>query len=275
MRWEIALAGQGPREIIHWPEEADYGQIAKVRGGNPILFPFAARSFDRGQIGFWRPARDRRLPMPMHGFARDGQFRLDACDDNGFTAILEPGAVAREAYPFDYTFAVRYTFSELAMTVEFLLDNHGDSPLPWSAGHHFYFNLPWRPGTTRKDYAVAIPAKKAFRQAADGTLVAVKDFTNLTDFADPGIVDLIHCRLTSPACRLGSKNGEEAITITIGDGEMPSAWTAITTWTQAADSPFYCVEPWMGPPNSPETKKGLHVVEPGGQGRFKVEVSLL
>jgi galactose mutarotase-like enzyme len=46
------------------------------------------------------------------------------------------------------------------------------------------------------------------------------------------------------------------------------------TWTQADDSPFYCVEPWMGPANAPEHRKGLHLVPPGGRDTFTVSVSV-
>ena len=46
------------------------------------------------------------------------------------------------------------------------------------------------------------------------------------------------------------------------------------TWTEKPDSPFYCVEPWMGPPNAPAHKTGLSLVEPGKIQRFVVEVSL-
>ena len=37
-------------------------------------------------------------------------------------------------------------------------------------------------------------------------------------------------------------------------------------------APFYCVEPWMGPPNAPEHKVGLHYVAPGETQRFSVQV---
>ena len=54
----------------------------------------------------------------------------------------------------------------------------------------------------------------------------------------------------------------------------PLPGATVVTWTEFDDSPFYCVEPWMGPPNSPEHKKGLHWVEPGETESFNVKVSL-
>ncbi len=43
-------------EVIHWPEHADWSQPAKIRGGNPLLFPFLGRHRVDGKIGYWRDA---------------------------------------------------------------------------------------------------------------------------------------------------------------------------------------------------------------------------
>src|ERR1700735_4403467 len=75
MNWNIAMGDGSVRDVIHWPEIASLDEFTKARGGNPILFPFCARSFDRGEPGFWRDARGIRRPMPMHGLAREGAAR--------------------------------------------------------------------------------------------------------------------------------------------------------------------------------------------------------
>jgi galactose mutarotase-like enzyme len=275
MDWTIALAGGRARTVVHWPEDADVAHPAKIRGGNPILFPFAARTFDKGELGFWRAADGVRRPMPMHGFARDGRFVLAEADERGFRAVLEPSPAAQAAYPFDYEFSVAYAFAELSFTIELRLENRGSTPLPWCAGHHFYFRLPWHDGLTRGDYALHIPAKKAFRHAADGHLEPEKNFLPETTFADPTIVDLIRCKLKSNVLTFGPKNGEENLRIRHGVEPVPAPWAAVVTWTENDASPFYCVEPWMGPPNAPEHKNGLHLVAPGASETFFVEVSAL
>jgi galactose mutarotase-like enzyme len=275
MDWQIALAAGQPRPVIHWPDNPDLANPAKIRGGNPILFPFVARTFDQGSLGFWRAADGVHRPMPMHGFARDGRFALARADATGFTAVLEPSPAAREAYPFDYQFAVTYEFSELSFWVHLELANHSAEPIPWCAGHHFYFHLPWHPQLTRADYALHIPAKKAFHHAADGHLELEKNVAPESTFADPVNVDLIRCKLKSNLIRFGPKSDEEDIKIRVGHEHVPPPWTSIVTWTENDTSPFYCVEPWMGPPNAPEHKNGLHFVSPGATEKFSVEVSLL
>jgi aldose 1-epimerase len=31
------------QDILYWPDDADWTNVARVRGGNPSLFPFIAR----------------------------------------------------------------------------------------------------------------------------------------------------------------------------------------------------------------------------------------
>jgi D-hexose-6-phosphate mutarotase len=70
--------------VIHWPDVADWSQPAKIRGGNPLLFPFLGRHRVDGQIGRWRDAAGTVRDLPMHGFARDLPF----------AATVEPAAAA-------------------------------------------------------------------------------------------------------------------------------------------------------------------------------------
>ena len=95
MKWNVAHGDGSVRDVIHWPEITTFDGFHSVRGGNPILFPFSARTFDQGDLGFWRADDGVRRPMPMHGFARNGRFTLVRADHSGFAAVLQPDAAAR------------------------------------------------------------------------------------------------------------------------------------------------------------------------------------
>lgn len=272
--WRIKLSGDQTRSIIHWPEEADLDTPNKIRGGNPILFPFSARTFHNGKIENWKSPGGDILPMPKHGFARDGQFEIETEDDSSICLKLIPDEAAALAYPFNYEFLVRYQFSMLSLEVEFLLSNLGEKKIPWSAGHHFYFTLPWHEGLNRHHYRILLPGCKAVYQAADGSLVATDFKGGEVSMDDSKLVDRIHFRLKENKVKFGLKNGEEDVTVIVSDAARPLPGATVVTWTEFDDSPFYCVEPWMGPPNSPEHKKGLHWVEPGETDRFTVKVTL-
>lgn len=276
MNWNLRMADQSVRDVIYWPEEAPAENFAKIRGGNPILFPFSGRTYRAGKIGQWKDQSGAVRPMPQHGFARGGEFALTEADETGFTAELQPDETAREAYPFDYRFTVRYVFDALSFKVFLKLENLGSTPILWSAGHHFYFNLPWHTGLERKDYRFKMPAKKCFVHAPDGSLEPVKPFDAESDFGKPENNDRIFTKLKGNEVVFGPKSGEEDIGIRIlKDSDHYSSWNAFVIWSETGDSPFYCVEPWMGPPNSPEHKKGLHAVNGGDSAEFGVEVALL
>ena len=272
MNWTIALGDGSVRDVLYWPENANLAEIAHVRGGNPILFPFNARTFDQGDIHFWRAADGKRRPMPMHGLARQGDFKITQADKNGFTALFLPDDEARTAYPYDYEFSVRYRFEPLGLICEMSLQNMGTEPLPWSAGHHFYFTLPWTEGLNRKDYAIRIPATQRYRHAPTGALTPGPSFKEIESLANPEMSDAIHMGLKQNTVIFGETGHAGDVVVTLGAENVPPPDAAIVTWTESATAPFYCVEPWMGPPNSPEHKCGLHHVAPGQTETFTVAV---
>ncbi|MEY4686966.1 MAG: hypothetical protein RIR76_989 [Verrucomicrobiota bacterium] len=274
MNWNLRLGDGSVRDVIYWPENADFGEIAKVRGGNPILFPFNGRCFDRGDIFHWRAPDGVRRPMPLHGIARQGDFKVTRLDARGFDAVLVPGDEARACYPYDYEFVVAYRFEPLGLSCEFSLTNLGAEPLPWSAGHHFYFTLPWTEGTSRSDYSIRIPATKRLRHDPTGALVQGPELGDKETFGNASLVDCIHGGLRSHEAVFGEEGRTGSITVRLGTDPVPPPEAVFVTWTLAETSPFFCVEPWMGPPNAPETKTGLHWVKKGETRKFSVSVNL-
>ncbi|HRE79987.1 MAG TPA: aldose epimerase [Opitutaceae bacterium] len=274
MNWHVTLGDGSVRDVLYWPELSTLDDVHKVRGGNPILFPFNARTFDRGKIHTWRANDGVHRPMPMHGIARQGLFKTSHANERGFSAVFQPGAEARECYPYDYEFKVVYRFSSLGLICEFVLTNHDKQPIPWSAGHHFYFTLPWSEGLQRKDYTIRIPATKTVKQDTAGQLVAGPQLTATERMDNPNLIDTIHYGLKTNEVTFGPADGRGQISVKIGSERKPPAEATFVTWTLDETVPYYCVEPWMGPPNAAEHKVGLHWVHPGQSQSFAVEISL-
>ncbi|GAB5562354.1 MAG: hypothetical protein SynsKO_40010 [Synoicihabitans sp.] len=275
MHWNHARVDGSIREVIHWPDLAKLdAPIAKIRGGNPVLFPFSARSFEAGEIEFWRDPQGTRHPMPMHGFARQGRFSIERLDETGFRALLQPSERDREAYPYDYEFRVTYRFSEREMICEFSLKNLGTTPIPWSAGHHFYFAAPWTDGESRDDYYIKLPATESARQNATGDLEPGPKTSRLTTLSSPDLVDTIHLGLKTNTVRFGPKDESEHVEVRLGTASVPDPDEAIVTWTASPEEPYFCVEPWMGPPNAPGHGRGLRTVPPSETGQFSVAVAI-
>jgi galactose mutarotase-like enzyme len=274
MNWNVTLGDGTVRDVLYWPELASLDDFPRVRGGNPILFPFNARTFDRGDIHFWRAADDVRRPMPMHGIARQGDFRITHADAGGFTALFLPGEEARAAYPYDYEFTVRYRFEPLGLTCDLSLHNLGKTPLPWSAGHHFYFTVPWSEGLARGDYAIRLPATRRVRQDAKGALGPGPELKETESLANPDLIDAIHLGLRQNTVVFGEQGNAGDVVIKLGTSGAPAPDATFVTWSESATAPYYCVEPWMGPPNAPENKVGLHFVEPGKTQTFTVAIAI-
>lgn len=274
MNWNVTLPDGSVRDVLYWPELSSLDDFHKVRGGNPILFPFNARTFDRGDIYFWRGPDDVRRPMPMHGIARQGKFVVRHVNERGFSALFQPDAEAKAIYPYDYEFVVVYRFAPLGLTCELVLTNHDTRPIPWSAGHHFYFTLPWTEGHTRNDYAIRIPATKRFKQGAAGQLQPGPSLQVEERISQPLLVDTLHTGLKSNAVVFGPVNAPGDVTIKIGHDKKPAADATFVTWTLDDTVPYYCVEPWMGPPNAAEHKVGLHWVHPGQSQEFAIEIAV-
>ncbi len=275
MHWHVTHGDGTVRDVIHWPDLDSLDNFASVRGGNPILFPFSGRSFDQGEIFFWRGPDGERRPMPIHGIARQSRFDVIRCDERGFSAQLVPDAITRASYPFEYEFVVTYRFEPLRLFCEFSLRNLDTQPLPWSAGHHFYFTLPWDDDLKRADYAIRIPSSKTMKQDfSNGSFTTLAPLKPQEPLDNPALVDTFHGGLKSNAVVFGPVGHPGEIVVRLGTEKKPPQDAVFVTWTFDADSPFYCIEPWMGPANAHEHKQGLYWVQPGQTQSFVVDVEI-
>ncbi|WP_322008191.1 aldose epimerase family protein [Paraburkholderia tropica] len=254
----------GGEAVIRWPDNANWEQPARIRGGNPLLFPFLGRHFVDGQIGRWRDADGVVRDLPMHGFARDLPFAAQVDDDGrGVSMTLDDSAATRAGYPFGFRFEAAYRLADdHTLDVSLTVANTGDAPLPWYAGHHFYFALPH---AQRDQSTLEMPLAVRRHQSPDGSISAPERGETLYRLDDAGIIDRFHVLEPTPPSvpvRLVTPGLRRAVTI---DLDRPDSlpWYAVTTWTEAADSDFYCVEPWLGLPDAIHNGLGLRWLAPG------------
>ena len=258
LRWE-----REGREIITWPENADWSRIAKVRGGNPVLFPFVARHYVDGKIGFWRDAGGVVRPMPQHGFAKDAKFTvIEREAQNVLRMRLVDSDETRACYPFAFQFDVVASLlpgSRLEVRLETV--NTGSQPLPYYAGHHFYFAVPHQ---ERGDWTLHLPCASWGWRTEDGSVIREKATQDLLRLDDPAPIDRFQIKpKDSRITLLNNRTGRQLVFELDHPGSVP--WYAVTTWTEFADSNFYCVEPWLGLPNAIHHGEGLRWLAPGAK----------
>jgi len=258
--------------VIFWPDAADWSNLARVRGGNPLLFPFLGRHRVDGEIGRWRDASGVIRDLPMHGFARNLPFAAQpSADGTALTMTLGSGDALHAGYPFAFRFEVTYRLVD-ARTLEVALttSNPGDTPLPYYAGHHFYFALPH---AERGQTTLELPPTHRRQQLADGSISAAEAGDPRYVLDDARIGDRFHCLDGTPTTpvRIVMPGRRRTIDIALDvPGSIP--WYAVTTWTETPASDFYCVEPWLGLPDAIHTGLGLRWLEPGETQRAELRI---
>jgi len=267
----------GGAPILHWPDAPDWSKPGLIRGGNPLLFPFIARQWVDGQVGRWRDAQGVVRDIPLHGFARDLPFAAQiAPQGDGVRMTLTDSASTREMYPFGFRFEAAYRLAdETTLDVELTTTNTGNARMPYYAGHHFYFALPH---AQRGEATIALPRNVHRRQLPDGTTAGAAPGETHYRFDDAQIIDRFHCLDGEPdvPVRIEMPSQQRAIEIDLRRSGSVS-WYAVTTWTLAPDSDFYCVEPWLGLPDAIHTGLGLRWLEPGESEKaaLRIRVSAL
>lgn len=274
VNWNLRMGDGDVRDVVYWPEGAPLAgaNFPEARGGNPILFPFAGASFADGNKGFWKTPDGDVLPMKMHGYANDGKFESVSENDYGFTAKFLPSEECKKAYPFDYDFFVTYRFDEFSFVCDLCLKNLGNSEIPWGAGFHACYMLPWHKGLTRSSYRILNDAKKAFGIDSKGKLFP-KDISQSENFDNPDLVNKIFTNLKTSEIRFGPKNGEEDLLVKINGGGRTEPGVCVVAWSESEDAPYYCVEPWLAHPNCVSDKKQMRFVPAFGEAHFEMEVS--
>lgn len=257
LKWTI-----GDQEIIHWPDDANWANeysVAHTRGGNPILFPFVARHYADGVLGEWRDEAGIVRELPMHGFARDMPFKVVEAGTGVLRMRLKPTTATRAMYPFKFIFDVVYEIKDNTLIVTFETTNNSAAPLPYYAGHHFYFSIPHE---ERADWDIILPCGRWGRQNTGGEIEFESAEKSQTRLDDVDLIDRFHLDFSASQVLLKKRNSTREIAIQL-DAEYSAPWYEVTTWTQATESDFFCVEPWLGLPNAIHSGLGLRWIESG------------
>lgn len=216
-----------------------------VRGGIPILFPFAGRLKDDTLI-----VEGQSLPMAQHGFARRMAWHIAGTaseDSASMTLTLDSNEATRAAWPFPFRLTFRYQLRDGVLTIGQQFTNPGDRAFTIHPGLHPYFFVE----NARKS-AAAITSDGA--TAYDNHTGSTGPLAFPLDLA-AGEVDLQILDQRAPTVGL-TRPDAAPLVLTLGPEQR-----VVTVWTLPGRD-FVCVEPWTRPSNAVNTGQGL-VVPPG------------
>jgi len=100
-------------------------------GFGPILFPSLCTP-KNGQVLIDGVS----YPMPKHGFARDGLFKVESKTDDAVTLLLTQNEETLKSFPFAFEFRVRHCLTDDGFITEMIVANCSDKPMPFLLGGH-------------------------------------------------------------------------------------------------------------------------------------------
>ncbi len=237
----------GGDDLLFLDEETVVDDAKNVRGGIPVLWPFAGRLPDDRYEEDGQP-----FAMAQHGFARKRPWEVISRSADADAAIVElrltDDVDTQKFYPRHFRVAYRLALRGARLTLTWTVENTGDRPLRHAPGFHPYFRVP---DASKENVRVESDATWAIdNRTQKPVALGSPDFTvdevdwHYQDHALPGT--LLH------------RPGLRPIRLTWQDG-----FETLVLWTLKGRH-FVCVEPWAANADALASGEGVRLITPGG-----------
>lgn len=231
----------------------------------PVLFPIVGRLKENQYI-----YQNQEYKMTQHGFARDNEFELIDQGKNYLTYILKENEKTLKKYPFKFRLKIKYTIDRKSLSVTYKVINQDSKEMYFSIGAHPAFYWPLEDGEKKEDYYLEFEKKEnADKYLLDSGLLNNKKEKVLSNSKflelQPDIFKndaLVFKDLKSEKVTLKSKKSEREVQIKFKN------FPYLGIWSQSAEAPFICIEPWQGIADSIdssgkiEEKEGINKLKP-------------
>ncbi len=251
------------REYLWQADSEIWGRTA------PVLFPAVGAVHTEGYI-----YKDKRYPMPKHGFARDFDFEPVEKTPQSLVLALYPNDKIKQMYPFDFVFRARFALSGRTLSFSYEAENIGTETMYFSLGAHPGFACAFsdRIVFEKREPTAALfcgaddrPNKSAapFVMDESGEIVLSEDFFSDGSLAFPSVESERVCLV---------RDGKTYLKMNFG--KVPHLWL----WSKAGAA-FVCIEPWHGadecvPEERLEMKKGIISLHAGEKFVFPITVEI-
>jgi galactose mutarotase-like enzyme len=126
----LAVSG---KEVLYLDRATLDDPTKNVRGGIPVLFPFAGKLVGGRFLA-------AGTTMKQHGFGRNRPWAVEESGPGSARVRLVQDEITRAQYPYDYEADYRVTVLPRGVEVRLILRNTGARPVPVSPGWHPYFH---------------------------------------------------------------------------------------------------------------------------------------
>lgn len=198
---------------------------------NPILFPMVCSTFNNKQL-----INGHVYAMGKHGVVRRSNMDLIEHDDHHVVFEITDNEERLKVYPFHFCLRVTYTLKNDTVHIDYVVSNRDGQPMPFQFGLHPAWHCPLQADQSFTDYYLQFECDEDIH-----SLIGTCD---LKGNKLPLSYDIFKKAPTVLYHGLNSKK------VTLTDGchgvEVNFAkfpWLAF--WTPG-ESPFLCIEPWVG-----------------------------
>lgn len=219
----VATLKVGGKDVLYLDRATLEDPTKNVRGGIPVLFPFAGKLPDEAFL----PANTK---MKQHGFGRNKAWAVKEKRPDLVRVALVQDQETRAQYPYDFECEHEVRLLPRGLEVAFLVHATGNKALPVSPGWHPYFNC-----------------KAADKARVTGDVPIAKDALRDDKEFDFGIEAPARGRARFEVPGLG------ALAISFAP-----AMRHLQFWSQPGKD-FICIEPFFGPANTVNTDRRLEV----------------
>ncbi len=192
----------------------------------------------------------KSYPAKRHGFARNMTFEVIEQTENKVRFLLESSEETLKIYPFHFRFIVEYTLEGKQITISYQTENTGKENLGYSVGAHPAFLAPRNENEKFTDYYLEFQHSEDLYTTPIDTKTGILK-RNKVHFGDHiQTIDLekslfnedalIFQDLKSTYISLKSRKSNKEVRFQINDFPFLGIWTTI------GNSPFICIEPWVG-----------------------------
>lgn len=267
--FEQDFGRQGIASVIYSP--GALVEPADRRHGNPVLFPNPGVVRHRQGPERWE-WRDRILPMPFHGFARNLYWHTVDIQSDRVTGELSMNSTARLSFPFDFRLRLTYLLDRRGLVLETELQNTGKEAFPYALGFHPYIRAPLGRKGSVEDAFVDVPSGARISTADEWRTFRGERFSARQVQADDDLAGTI-LLAESGARFLDLRDLANGLIARVSLAESESDFGVWAIWSASPRSPYVCLEPWTDLPNALNRTKTRRCL-PGKTDRYRMILSV-